>query len=358
MLLASMALVACKKETDFTVENPTAWVGEPVKVKDNNEKYKKNTVVVYDFGDGSQSNEIGDWSRVSQINPTHTYEKAGVYTITQQVMKTGNIQKRSGKTYVGSATVTIQTVAPTMELSVASPSTGQAVVIKNTTDESANKGYNVDYQLVIQGPTWIEVDSWNSNTNSFSWTPQTSGAYKVTLYAYQGESKTMISSDVTVTGSNAYNLSEMLNGKWSVATSASLTGSAYAAFPGCGAAGTLSARLSSISVNNDGNIYSAIWANQGGSNSTAIAGNVLGGQGSFTVIDETHVRVSADFFVNTSITSSNQMGEDNDRVYVVKSASATSIVLERVEKDSNDCDGDGTTADLSYTDTYTITLTK
>lgn len=359
MLLASMALVACKKETDFTVVNATAWVGEPVVIKDNSEKYKKNTAVFYDFGDGSSTN-IGDESRIAQINPTHTYNKPGVYTITQQVMKSRNIEKRSGKTYAGSQTVTIQMVTPTMELSSTAVNTDQGIWIKNTTDESANLGSTPSYQYWVETPTGTQWVGSANDTRPISWTASTSGAHKMIMYAFQGQGRAMISADFTVSGDRADGVAQLLNGKWSVAATASLTGASYGA--GCLAA-TYAPMYSSISLNNDGNIYSGVWANKGGASSTTVAGNVEESLGSIYVTDAGLVNVSFNnkgitteqngLFVNTSTTASNYNTGANG-LYTIKSSSATSIVLEKVTKGDSFC----TAAADTYNDTYTITLTK
>jgi len=72
---------SCKKTTSsFTVDNATPWVGQVVHIIDGlDTKAVNKSEIAYDFGDGTESNALQ--------NPSHTFEKVGTYTITQQVEK-------------------------------------------------------------------------------------------------------------------------------------------------------------------------------------------------------------------------------------------------------------------------------
>ncbi|MCX6699893.1 MAG: PKD domain-containing protein [Methanomicrobiales archaeon] len=113
---------------DFTV-SPVAGIA-PLTVKCTDKSTGKPTLLVYDFGDGTN---------VTGPNPTHTYRFPGIYSITLSIMKyntttnsiMGSVATKPGVITVGSVPF-IQPVAKFR----ASPVTGKAPLKVTFTDQS------------------------------------------------------------------------------------------------------------------------------------------------------------------------------------------------------------------------------
>ncbi|MEL7663476.1 MAG: PKD domain-containing protein [Methanosarcina mazei] len=117
--------------------------------------------VVWDFGDGSVSNER---------NPVHTYEERGLYTVTLGAGGNGTTVNKTVQDFIN---VTIQPFPPEANFSV-NVTRGPAPLTVSFLDESYN---SVSWEWDIDGDGWVDYIEANPVH-----TYETAGIYNVSLY--------------------------------------------------------------------------------------------------------------------------------------------------------------------------------
>lgn len=323
ILLLLIQFSCGKPEVNFSANKTILVVGEVVSFKDTDQKTRKTTYS-YDFGDGSQITGIN--------NPTHVYERAGVYNVTQQVTNT-----RNGKSALGNTTITIISAEANFEISgTTAPTIGNSISFTNTTTEDG-KGFPVSYTWVIEKGSYYRT----FESKNLVWVPETPGDYLVTLYAKQGLSTTQKSEELTVGGLNASSLQQMLVGTWLVSSDAKFEGNYGNASCAMQPAVWKNSYLE-VNFNTSGNVTYAII-----SNPDNLSGNVIGGNaGSFGIY------FSNGQYAEIPTAFGYEKGQGNAiGLYTVKSATESKIELERVVKTDF-------SATCKYADTYTIILSK
>lgn len=213
VLTAAVAITACKKpEATFTASTATPMVGEYVIFADgHDDKTIKKADITYDFGDGSQINGVA--------SPSHAYYQAGVYKVTQQVVKAKNSEK-NGKMAVLTTDITVSAAAAAFDASKTAAYEGEPISFTNKTDET--KGSSVSYQWMVYNEVGQVVDG--SSDKNFVWTANNNGKFKVVLWAFQGGSKTSKDAEITVTGFNSNStLAAFLNGDFNYSVAVAQT---------------------------------------------------------------------------------------------------------------------------------------
>jgi len=89
-------------------------------------------------------------------------------------------------------------VVPAISVLTSSLISDQPVSIKNTTDESSNKGYTPSYQITVTDSTGVSQTVTGSGTYAF--VPQHNGSYVINLIATQGQSSASVSKTISVGG--------------------------------------------------------------------------------------------------------------------------------------------------------------
>ena len=158
-------------QADFTVSpvNGTS----PLTVKCADKSVGNPTTLVYDFGDGTN---------VTGPNPTHTYRFAGVYTITQSIMKyntTTNSIMGSTATKPNVITVNSVPVVPLVAKFAASPVTGTAPLKVSFTDQSTGSPTFLNYDF---------GDGINATGKNLVHMYRFPGVYNVTLSIFRFDS--------------------------------------------------------------------------------------------------------------------------------------------------------------------------
>ncbi len=206
-----MLTSACKKEveTGISSDKATAAIGEPIKFTDTQEE-RVNVSFAWDFGDGNKSTER---------NPSHIYDKAGAYTVTQTVILNKNAEK--GKTTQKSAPLAITIEGPTATFTTSKTSfaVNEGIILTNTSTVS-DKGYPAHY-------TWSYVNS-NGASNHLSSSKNASvsfpnsGTYTITLKIEQGLTISETSVEVAVGGGTPAtgSIKSMVAGEWKGGASA------------------------------------------------------------------------------------------------------------------------------------------
>ncbi|MES2837533.1 MAG: PKD domain-containing protein [Bacteroidota bacterium] len=323
ILLLLIQFSCGKPEVNFSANKTILVVGEVVSFKDTDQKTRKTTYS-YDFGDGSQITGIN--------NPTHVYERAGSYVVTQQVTNT-----RNGKTASGTITITITSAEANFEISgTTAPTIGNSISFTNTTIEEG-KGYPITYTWLIQKGSFYQT----FESKNLVWVPESPGDYTITLSATQGLSTTSKTEELTVGGLNASSLQQMLSGTWIVSSDAKFEGnygnSTCATQPPVWKNSYLE-----VNFNASGDVTYAII-----SNPDNLSGNVIGGNpGTFGIY------FSNGQYAEIPTAFGYENGQGNAiGLYTVKSATESKIELERVVKTD-------VSTTCKYTDTYTIILSK
>lgn len=312
-----------KPKVNFSADKTIAIVGEVVSFKDTEQKTRK-TIYSYDFGDGSQITGIN--------NPTHIYDKAGVYTVTQQVTK-----ERNGKAGYGQIVINITSAEANFEVSGTTvPTIGNSISFTNSTVDDG-KGYPVSYIWQIEKGSYYKT----FESKNLVWIPETPGDYTITLFAQQGLSKTLKSKIVTVGGLNAYSLQQMLIGTWIVSSDAKFEGN-YNNSSCVTQPNEWKNSYLEINFNSSGDVTYAII-----SNPDNLSGNVIGSSaGVFGIYFSNGQYAKLPTAFGYSSGQGNAIG-----LYTVKSATEAKIELERVVKTD-------VSTTCKYTDSYTIILTK
>jgi plastocyanin len=321
MLVGALVFTTSCKKPEATVtasKSADIAIGEPIKFS-SSEELLKNTYITYDFGDGSQI--------VGLISPSHAYDAAGTYTVSVEFLRTKDARKQKGKRTWGTADVTVVAVTPTFDVKDASDAAttavkvGQEVRFVNTTVVSTATQSPISYTW------WANGVSAGSGKN-MSWTPTASGKYVVKLAATQG-STTVYSAEQTVTVAGQdltrTEMQAMIGGKWNCTSSAN-----YSGYGGtCAVAPTYSNPYSSFYLDNSG---SSTWSI---SAYTSTNGNLTSGGPDITVVNSTTVSVTGAGFIGGLYTCT---------------VSGGGMTLTMVDKSIG--------SPCSYTDTYTITLTR
>lgn len=280
----------------------------------------KNTQITYDFGDGTQS-----WGLIS---PSHAYDAAGTYTVSVEFVRTKDARKEKGKRTWGTADVIVVAVTPTFDMKDASDAAttaskvGQEVRLMNTTVVSTATQSAISY-------SWWSNGSLAGTGKNLSWTPTTSGKYVIKLSASQGNT-TVYSAEQTITIAGQdltkAEMQAMIGGKWNCASTGSFSG--YGGT--CAVTPTYTNPFSSFYLDSNGNSTWSISAY------TSTNGNLTSGGPDLTVVNSTTISVaSGSGFVGGLYTCT---------------VSGTSMTLTMVDKTIG--------SPCSYTDTYTITLTR
>jgi PKD repeat protein len=214
---ALMITTSCKKEieTGFTADKTTAAIGEAIKFADNAAEDRVNTSFEWDFGDGTKSYDR---------NPSHTYHKAGTYSVTQTVIVNKNAEK--GKNRQSTSKIDITVEGPTANFSTTKSdyAINEAIQFENSTT-GGEKGSNISYN-------WSFTSS-NGHTGDFSSMKSPSraftdaGTYTITLRVTQGQTTSFKTTDITVGGSTSPTANAarraMIVGEWKGSDNAEVT---------------------------------------------------------------------------------------------------------------------------------------
>jgi PKD repeat protein len=155
---------SCKKpKAGFTADKTEAFVGEPIHFFDN-EEMRKNCTFIYDFGDGTNSendqNPLLYYNQFmapppnnsasigSDRNPSHYYLQPGTYEVAQTVSKAKNLEKGKTKQVTARLTVAIKQIQCDFTVTDTVCPINKIVYLKNIT----------------------ELGNANNYANSFSWT--------------------------------------------------------------------------------------------------------------------------------------------------------------------------------------------
>lgn len=372
-----MFSTSCKKPVaGFTASKTTAQVGEPITFADS-ETDRKNTTIIYDFGDGTKSSGASDisigGSAASNLdmnqNATHVYTMPGTYTVSQQIVVNKNPEKGKSKQVVATTKVTIVGATAAFTVSSNAPSLDETVKFTNTSTDwdmgakptfkwwSVNKNTNVTTDLGTNKDAWFTWSTPGTHVvyltvgyvnNPYSSTPD---------YAYTStavSSDIVVGGEVTVGGQNlsVSEMQEKIAGKWNVATTTAFSGYTSAATTNPFCPGTSNPNFekafSSITLDNNGMAVAAVLAYP----STKV-GNITDGRNdngsymSLTVVNSSLVSI------NGAING--QTGGPEVGLYST-TVSGSSMTLTRVYNDKIQlC---GTTGTTPTTATYTITLTR
>jgi PKD repeat protein len=342
---ALMITASCKKEieTGFAADKTTAAIGEPVKFTDNATEDRVNTSFEWDFGDGTKSYDR---------NPSHTYNMAGNYTVTQTVIVNQNAEKGKNRQSTSKVDITVEGPSANFTTAKAEYVINETVRFTNTT-LGADKGSPVsfDWTITSSNGTTSHLSSVREPSTSFA----NAGEYTITLTVSQGLTKSVKTSVISVIGGLSPNsnatVRAMIVGEWKGSVSAEKT--EVTGFPAnnpCGGVNGVTYPSNPISkVNFDfipgtsqmAQVYRATGVQTGGSNS-------------FTWT------LSADGkYMNFSGLFTNAWGQEGDfnAMFEIKTLSASQMVLEHVTNNNYDFGGSwncGTEVKVART----ITLTK
>lgn len=148
----------------------------PLTVKFTDQSRGNPVLFLYDFGDGSRG--VG-------ANPTHTYRKAGEFTVTLTVGKVNPITKRMEKDSVAKTiVVTKGTGVPLVADFTASPKIGAAPLSVRFTDASSGGPIRYLYRF---------GDGGISRTANPTHTYKKAGTYSVTLTVWKIQDRRMVS---------------------------------------------------------------------------------------------------------------------------------------------------------------------
>lgn len=205
---ALMLTTSCKKEVEPAIgsDKTTAAIGEAIKFSDTQVEERNNVSFRWDFGDGTES---------SDRNPSHVYEKAGEYTVTQTVYLNKNANK--GKFVQKSAELKITVEGPTAAFTTdkTAYAVGEGIMLKNTSTVN-DKGYPINYEwsYANSNGTTSHIASTKSPSTKF----MDAGTYTITLKVSQGMTVSEKSVEITVGGATPSTanaaVKAMIVGEW------------------------------------------------------------------------------------------------------------------------------------------------
>jgi PKD repeat protein len=203
---ALMLTSACKKEVFTGISAPsTVAIGEAIKFTDTQEE-RTNVSFAWDFGDGNSSTDR---------NPSHVYQKAGSYTVTQTVYLNQNATKGKFVQKTESLAITVEGPAADFTTDSVLYKTNQPIVITNSTVEK-EKGFITTYEWSYSS------DNGTSGVFSTKKVPAIkfaeAGKYTITLTATQGQTQSVKSTEITVANLETYLRNQMLQGSWTPIT--------------------------------------------------------------------------------------------------------------------------------------------
>lgn len=343
MLVGAMVFTtSCKKEVVVTADKSTAAIGEVINFSCLEADSKiKGTFVTWDFGDGgtttNQSNAAEIYNNNNRVKVGKSFNAAGTYTVTAIFNKSKRPTKKNAKTTFGSVDVTVNSVTPSFTVNDASGTAAttamdnQVIYLKNTTDEGTVSQSSFNY-------TWYINDNAVSSSKNYNFNA-TPGKHSIKLRLIQGNTTTYSTvADLTVAGRTLTNneMQAQIGGKWNVSISGSGSGTDYSATcAGVAFSPVVSNKVKTTYLDNGG---TASWSISSETNTDGNLNNATG----------LNVYVVNPTTVNVSGLSWNGSGSVNG-LYTT-TVSGSSMTLTRTEK------GGATTC--TYTDTFTITLTR